>query len=109
MVSMTLPMELAAAPNWSMLVDALEALCAASSDIPLAFSAFWAISSMVEDISSEAVTTMLVLVADCSMAAATVFMLALISSAGDGYGVGLVGYGLVMPLGHLFGDRRQFG
>jgi hypothetical protein len=59
----------------------MEALWAASSEMPLAFSAFWAISPMVEDISSDAVATMLVLVADCSMAAATVFMLALISSA----------------------------
>jgi hypothetical protein len=66
-------------PSWSMLVEALEALCRLVGNAR-AFSAFWAISPMVEDISSAAVATMLVLVADCSMAAATLFMLALISS-----------------------------
>ncbi len=81
MVSVTLPILPAASPSCCIMVVALPAWVTASEETPLAFSAFSAISLIVELICSAAVATILALVADSSMAAATLLRLALISSA----------------------------
>ena len=81
MTSVTLLISSAALPSSLTLVEARCDFCTASLDISFAFPELWAISPIVEFISSAADATILIFTEASSMAAAIEVWLALISSA----------------------------